>query len=117
MDPNNRKPIFQTLVNSQNSIGWQHLLMGRFSNHWIQIQGQPILDDAEKDQEKQSGERWLKLILHHLWTHQWQLLWTHLWQLWLARNDVLHGHEKDKKDRPQTTRKAPTTSPRRLFQS
>ena len=52
---------------------------GRFSNQWTQIQGRHILYEPEIDQEKQSSERWLKLILHHLWTH--------LWQFWLARKD------------------------------
>ena len=31
------------------------------------------------------------MILHHLWTH--------LWQLWLARNEDLHGKEKDEQER------------------
>ena len=31
------------LCNSQNKIGWQHLLKGPFSNQWTQIQGQRIL--------------------------------------------------------------------------
>ena len=88
MNPNNREPIFRALVNSQNSIvGWQHLLKGRFSNHWTQIQGRHILDDLERDQEKQLAGQWLKLILHHLWTH--------LWRLWLARNDDLRGRGHD----------------------
>jgi hypothetical protein len=78
MNPNiNREPVFRTLVNShQNKIGWQHLLKGRFSNQWTLIQGRHILDGPERDQEKQSGDRWLKQILHHIWTH--------LWQLWLT---------------------------------
>ena len=83
-------PNFRALVNSQNNIGWQHLLKGCFSNQWIQIQGRHILDRPEIDQEKQSSERWLKLILHHLWTH--------LWQLWLTRNKDLHGREKDEQE-------------------
>ena len=69
MNPNNREPIFRALVNSQNKIGRQHLIKGRFSNQWTQIQGCHILDDPEIDQEKQSSEQPLKLILHHIWTH------------------------------------------------
>jgi hypothetical protein len=68
MNPNNREPVFPMLVNSQNTIGWQHLLKGRFSKQWTNIQGRRhILEDPELDhQEKQSGGRWLKLALHHL---------------------------------------------------
>ena len=92
MNPNNREPVFRALVNSQNRIGWQHLIKGRFSKQWTQIQGRHILDESEIDQEKQSADRWLKIILHHIWTH--------LWQLWLARNeDLLHGKEKDEQER------------------
>jgi hypothetical protein len=54
------------LVNSQNKLGWQHLLKGRFSKQWTKIQGRHILEDPELDQEKQSGGRQLKLVLHHL---------------------------------------------------
>ena len=53
--------------------------------------GRHILDDPDIDREKQSGNRWLKLILHHL-------LWTHLWQLWLVCTDNLHHHDKDAKE-------------------
>ena len=92
MDPNNRKPVFRVLINSQNKIGWQHLFKGRFSKQWTQIQARHILDDLEINQEKQSGNRWLKTILNHVWTQ--------LWQLWLVRNnDDLHGRDKDEKER------------------
>jgi hypothetical protein len=83
MNPNNRKPVFCMLVNSQNKVGWQHLLKGCFSKQWTKIQGRHILEDPELDQEKQSARRrWLKLALHHLWTL--------VWQVWLTRNEDLH---------------------------
>ena len=78
MNPNNREPVFRALINSQN-------------NQWTQIQGRHILDKPEIDQEKQSSKRWLKIILHHLWTH--------LWQLWLARNEDLHSRKKKEQGR------------------
>jgi hypothetical protein len=34
----NREASFELLVSSQNDIGWSHLLRGRFSHHWGQIQ-------------------------------------------------------------------------------
>ena len=70
---------------------FQHLPKGCFSKQWTQIQGRHILEDPNIDQAKQSGNRWLKLILHHLSTH--------LWQLWLACNGDLHGWDKEEKER------------------
>jgi hypothetical protein len=90
MNPNNREPLFRALVNSQNKIGWHQLLKGRFSKQWTQIQDQHLLDDIDIDNEKQSGDRWLKLTLHHTWTH--------LWKVWINRNDDRHGGENDEKE-------------------
>jgi hypothetical protein len=48
--------MFHMLVNSQNKIGWQHLLKGHFSKQWTKIQGRHILlEDPELDQEKQES--------------------------------------------------------------
>ena len=111
MDPNNHEAIFCMLVSSQNKSGWQHLLKGRFSKQWTQIEGRYILDDPDIDQEKQShGNLWLKLIMHHP-------CWTHLWQLWLACNDNLYCHDKDEAKRMQRHRKATTTSPHIVVQT
>jgi hypothetical protein len=41
MDPKNWEPCFALLVSSQNNIGWSHLLRGRFSIQWIQLQQHP----------------------------------------------------------------------------
>jgi hypothetical protein len=79
------------LVNSQNKIGRQHLLKGHFSKQWTKIHGRHILEDLELDQEKQSGGRWLKLALHHLWTPG--------LQVWLTRNEDLHGRDSNEKER------------------
>ena len=81
-------PLKLTKTTSCSLISHQLSLTGK---DWTQIQGRHILDDPEIDHEKQSSDRWLKLILDHLWPY--------LWQLWLARNDDLHGQEKDEKDR------------------
>jgi hypothetical protein len=92
INPNNRKPAFCMLVNSQNTIGWQHPLKGSFSKQRTQIQGSRILEDPQLlDQEKETGGGWLKLAPHHLWTP--------VWQVWLTQNEDLHGHKKDEKER------------------
>jgi hypothetical protein len=64
---------------------------GGFSEHWTQIQDRHIVDDPYLDHEKQTGDQWLKLVLHHLWTV--------IWQVWLIRNEDPHGHDKDENER------------------
>jgi hypothetical protein len=92
MNPNNRKNAFCMLVNSQNKIGWQHLLKGCFSKQWTKIEGRHILEDPELNQEKQSGGRCLTLaVLHHP-------CWTLVWQVWLTRNEDLHGRGSNEKE-------------------
>jgi hypothetical protein len=81
-----REPCFQYLVTAQNKIGWQHILKGRFSHHWLLFQQLPIYLDHDIDATKNTGERWLKRILN--------CLWTSLWQVWLLRNDDLHGRDR-----------------------
>jgi hypothetical protein len=38
MDATNRETKFQELIYAQNFIGWDHLLKGRLSHHWLQCQ-------------------------------------------------------------------------------
>jgi hypothetical protein len=74
-------------------------MKGRFSQHWTHVQNKHIDDDPDLDSEKQSGDRWLKRILHHLWTS--------LWQVWLLRNDDLHGRDKEEKERKRLDKLTP----------
>jgi hypothetical protein len=60
MNNTNRETQFNYLVNAQNIIGWNHLLKGRFSHHWVQCQQVHIYLDPETDSTKQSGTQWLK---------------------------------------------------------
>jgi hypothetical protein len=83
MPTNIREPSFEMLVSSQNDVGWSHLLRGRFSHHWVQIQQDPIDREDEVSSKKLTGQRWLKQVLHHLWTH--------LCLAWKLRNADLHG--------------------------
>jgi hypothetical protein len=83
MDPSNREESFSLLVHSQNDIGWTHLLKGRVSHHWVQIQDFHIYHDDEICSAKFPGSIWLKKVLHHLWSH--------LYTAWKLRNADLHG--------------------------
>jgi hypothetical protein len=77
-------------VATQNQIGWQHLLKGRFSKHWTAYQQQHIYDDPDLDDAKLSGGRWLKRVMNHLWTS--------MWQVWIVRNGDLHGNDRATKE-------------------
>jgi hypothetical protein len=99
MHTHNREHRFRLLVQAQNKIGWQHIMKGRFSQHWTHVQNKHIDDDPDIDSEKQSGDRWLKRILNHLWTS--------LWQVWLLRNDDLHGRDKEEKERKRIDKLTP----------
>jgi hypothetical protein len=92
MNTEHRETRFRYLIEAQNQIGWQHLMKGRCSHHWIQIQQYHIQLDPDINEKKQSGDTWLKRVLHSIWTS--------LWQGWLMRNDDLHG-----RDRPQREQK------------
>jgi hypothetical protein len=94
-----REPRFQYLVNAQNKIGWQHLLKGRFSHHWLQCQQLHIYLDPSIDSTKNTGERWLKRILH--------CLWNSLWQVWLLRNDDLHGRDRQQREQKRIQKLTP----------
>jgi hypothetical protein len=56
MNTEHRETRFQYLVEAQNRIGWQHMLKGRCSHHWIQIQQHHIQLDPDIDESKQSGD-------------------------------------------------------------
>jgi hypothetical protein len=86
MATDNREPTFEILVSSQNDIGWSQLLRGRFSHHWVQTQQAHIDAEDEIDSEKNSGQGWLKKVLHHIWSH--------LYIAWKLRNADLHGIDK-----------------------
>jgi hypothetical protein len=91
MEESNREHRFTILVQAQNLIGWNHILKGRFSHHWIQCQQAHIYLDPDTDSKKQSGEIWLKRILN--------CMWTNLWQVWLIRNDDLHGRDRQQREK------------------
>ena len=92
MPTTNREFSFELLASAQNDIGWDHLLRGRFSHHWVQTQQHHIDHEDEASSKKFTGQRWLKQVLHHLWTH--------LCLAWKLRNADLHGIDsKDQEEK------------------
>jgi hypothetical protein len=94
-----REPRFQYLVTAQNKIGWQHILKGRFSHHWLQCQQLHIYLDPDIDSTKNTGERWLKRVLN--------CLWNSIWQVWLIRNDDLHGRDRQQREQKRIQKLTP----------
>jgi hypothetical protein len=103
MNANDSEPSFVSQL-PQNQVGWQRILKGRSSHHWIQIQGRHVLDNPELSSEKTSGEGWLKQILHHL-------RWTDSAQASLACSEMTICANATKIKRTQATQRATTTSP------
>jgi hypothetical protein len=99
MNTTNREPRFQLLIQAQNLIGWNHLIKGRLSHHWIQCQQAHIYLDPDTDSTKQSGEIWLKRVLN--------CIWTALWNLWLLRNDDMHGRDRPEREKRRIEKLAP----------
>ena len=83
MPTTNREASFELMCSSQIDIGWSHLLRGRFSHHWVQIQQDHIDHEHEVSSKKSTGQRWLQKVLNHLCTH--------LYLAWKLRNADLHG--------------------------
>ena len=83
MPTKKRKACFKLLVSSQNDIGWSHLLRGRFSHNWVQIQQDHADPEEEISSQKFPGQLWLEKVLTHLRTH-------HHMALKLCKAD-LHG--------------------------
>ena len=79
MPTDNCEGSFELLFSSQHDIGWSHLLRGRFSRHWIQIQQDHIDHEDEVSSKKFTGQHWLQDILNNLWIHlylAWKLYYT-----------------------------------------
>ena len=85
-----REIRFHHLVAAQNAIGWNHLLKGRLSHHWLLCQQLHIHLDPNIDSNKTSSEHWLKRVLN--------CLWTSIWQVWLIRNEDLHGRDRQQRE-------------------
>lgn len=69
----------RTVIRDQNTIGWNHFMLGRFSYGW------KILQDEyyKKIQSRRTGQRWAELLIKELWRIH--------WSMWDQRNKALHG--------------------------
>ena len=83
MPTTNREATFELLVSSQNDIGLDHLLRGRFSHHWVQIEQNHIDHKHEVSTKNVTGKRWLQQVINRIWTH--------LYLAWRLRDADLHS--------------------------
>jgi hypothetical protein len=97
-------PDESRLIESQTSIGWPHLLCGRFSVEWAMIQDQYI-DDNEIDRKHFSGLAWTIKVTQHIWRA--------LHSLWKLRNTALHGTTFTESEATRRTRIEPLV--RRIY--
>jgi hypothetical protein len=91
MTTTNREASFEMLVSSQNDIGWSHALRGRLSNHWAEIQQDHINREDTINSTTNTGARWLRKVIHHIWTQ--------LYNAWKLRNADLHGIDQADQER------------------
>ena len=75
---------YRRLILSQNSIGWKHLFMGRFSNDWAAHQDDfYFTNPGINPKKRRSGERWQVAIIGVVWES-----WNEVWK---TRNQDVHG--------------------------
>jgi hypothetical protein len=75
---------FRTLVQEQNSIGWNHLFSGRLSQEWRRHHDIHLANNTSTDPNK-SGAQWCRSAATHFLQR-----WLQLWQL---RNNSRHGKD------------------------
>jgi hypothetical protein len=85
-------------VTTQESIGWHHLLFGRFSSEWARIQNQHVATER-LDKDKFSGPAWSSKIIQHIW----RALMDH----WTVRNTALHGDTPQENEATKRSRLHP----------
>ena len=81
---------YQTLIHSQNSLGWGQLFKARWSKHWRELQEAYRLR-SQAQELPHAGEKWV-LYLGRILIHQWLKVWE-------LRNAERHGRDKEEQSR------------------
>jgi hypothetical protein len=85
-------PQMVRLVTQQNAIGWDQILLGRFSIMWSAIQDDYYATTINNtESRRRSGEQWQQAIISEVWS-QWFLLWE-------LRNKDQHGSNESTRQR------------------
>ena len=81
---------YRRLILSQNSIGWKHVFMGRFSNDWAAHQDDfYFTNPGINPKKRRSGERWQVALIG--------VVWESWYEVWKARNQDVHGADATQK--------------------
>jgi hypothetical protein len=84
--------MVRLLVTQQNAIGWDQILLGRFSILWSDIQDDYYATTINnKDSRRRSGDQWQQAIIGEVWS-QWFILWE-------SRNKDQHGSNESTRHR------------------
>ena len=84
----------QPLIASQESIGWEHLFLGRFSILWQSLHLDHLVRQGFQVTKQNSGTHWTATLTH--------IIWKHVHNVWTHRNQIRHGlsiHEQLEKRR------------------
>ena len=75
---------FERLIEKQNSIGWHHVILGRYCWEWSDFQEAHYVTRSNYNLIKKcTGNQWQAAIISQVWSQ-----WYKLWEL---RNRELHG--------------------------
>ena len=79
----------QRIIEHQEKIGWDQLVMGRWSRTWSLKQTEYADKMGLPEQGASRGAPWASSII--------KLIWKHCHQQWLVRNEARHGRDEESK--------------------
>jgi hypothetical protein len=71
-----------SLINDQNTIGWNQIFRGRMVTAWATLQQQSLNDNGCQTPSL-SGRSWVATVV--------STIWTRFFELWTARTQIVHG--------------------------
>jgi hypothetical protein len=82
LDCNDYPVSLHTLINDQNTIGWNQIFRGRMVTAWASLQQQSLYDNG-CHKPSLSGRSWVATVV--------TTIWTRFFELWATRNQIVHG--------------------------
>jgi hypothetical protein len=82
LDCNDYPASLHTLINDQNTIGWNQIFRGRMVTEWAALQQQSLSDNGCQTPSL-SGRSWVATVV--------STIWMRFFELWNARNQIVHG--------------------------
>ena len=79
----------QPLIESQDSIGWAQLFLGRFSVRWRILHEHQLQTQGFQLNRLNSGSQWISGLI--------KIIWHHIHLVWQLRNQIRHGKTQAEK--------------------